>query len=266
MSTTTPLPSGKRLSRILVTNDDGVDAPGIEVAIEVANRLADEVWVVAPEHDQSGASRLISIHTPLRLYEYGERRYGVSGSPSDCAIMGLSKLLRDTPPDLVLSGVNAGANISRETGYSGTVGAALTAQMLGTPAIALSQAWYQRHDIPWETSRVWLPRAIEALLDAPGWPFPFVPNINVPAAAPDEIAGIDATRQGEGIALGIELEERVDRRETPYYWLGFTRTGVEAAEDSDVAAMRRKCLSVTPVGLSMTHIEGLDALKAVFAK
>ena len=253
-------PAAPRLRRILVTNDDGIDAAGLKVAEEVAAAFADEVWVVAPEHDCSGTSRQVSIHHPLRLFRHGERRFSVAGTPSDCAIMGLRHVLAGKPVDLVQAGVNAGANISRETGYSGTVGAALTALMLGVPAIALSQAWYKRHEIPWDTSRAWLPRAVGKVLALPSWPGPWIANINVPAAAADEITGIAATRQGEGIRLDIDVETRVDRRETNYYWIGFIRDGVEDAPESDVVALRRKQLSVTPVGMAMTHEAGFAAL------
>ncbi len=253
-------PDAKILNRILITNDDGVDAPGIEVAEAVAADLANEVWTVAPEHDQSGTSRQISIHNPLRLQQRGERRFAVTGSPADAAVMGLREVLKDAPPDLVLSGVNAGANVSLETGYSGTVGAALTARMVGVPAIALSQAWRTRQDIPWETSRIWLPKVIRALVSSPEWPTPWVPNINVPPFLPDEIAGVAATRQELGQSLDVALEERVDRREKPYWWLSFSRTWHTRDEGSDISVMREKMISVTPLNMSLTADEALDPL------
>ena len=129
---------GARLERILITNDDGIDAPGLEVLEAVARELADEVWVVAPDHDQSGISTAISIHHPLRVTPRGERRFSVSGTPADCVAMALQQLM-DQPPQLLLSGINKGANLGVETLFSGTVGAAMTGLLMGIPSIALSQ-------------------------------------------------------------------------------------------------------------------------------
>ncbi len=127
-----------RLDRILLTNDDGIDAPGLAVLEQVAAELAREVWIVAPAHDQSGTSHSISLHSPLRVARLGDRRFGVVGTPGDCAVLAARRLMRGSPPDLVLSGVSRGANLGVETVFSGTVGAAMTAMLLGLPAIAPS--------------------------------------------------------------------------------------------------------------------------------
>jgi 5'-nucleotidase len=127
------------LERILLTNDDGIDAPGLKVLEQIAGELAQEVWVVAPEHDQSGVSHAISLHHPIRVTERGARRYGTTGTPGDCAVMGVCHLMTGAPPQLLLSGVNRGANLGIETVFSGTVGGAMTGMMLGIPSIALSQ-------------------------------------------------------------------------------------------------------------------------------
>ena len=129
------------LDRVMLTNDDGIDAPGMQVMEEIAAQIAREVWVVAPEHDQSGQSHAISLHHALRISERGERRFGVTGTPGDCAAIGLCHIMKDAPPQLVLSGVNRGLNLGMETVFSGTVGGAMTAMMLGCPALALSQAF-----------------------------------------------------------------------------------------------------------------------------
>ena len=141
------------LDRVMLTNDDGIDAPGMEVLEEIAAQIAHEVWVVAPEHDQSGQSHAISLHHALRLTERGPRRFGVTGTPGDCAAMGLCHIMKDAPPQLVLSGVNRGLNLGIETVFSGTVGGAMTAMMLGVPALALSQAFTKRDAVPWDTAR-----------------------------------------------------------------------------------------------------------------
>ena len=145
------------IARVLLTNDDGIDAPGLAVLEEVAAAIAAEVWVVAPEHDQSGTSHSVSLHHPLRMRPRGPRRFAVGGTPGDCVAMGLRHLLRETPPELVLSGVNRGGNIGMETVFSGTVGAAMTAILLGVPAIALSQTFRDRDNVPWDTARALAP-------------------------------------------------------------------------------------------------------------
>ena len=127
----------------MLTNDDGIDAPGMQVMEEIAAQIAHEVWVIAPEHDQSGQSHAISLHHALRINGRGERRFGITGTPGDCAAMGLCHIMKDNPPQLVLSGVNRGLNLGMETVFSGTVGGAMTAMMLGCPALALSQAFSQ---------------------------------------------------------------------------------------------------------------------------
>ena len=145
--------SARVLDRILLTNDDGIDAPGLAILEAVAAELAHEVWVVAPEHDQSGVSHAISLHHALRVSRQGERRFGISGTPGDCAVMGICHLMTDGAPQLLLSGVNRGLNLGMETVFSGTVGGAMTGMMLGVPSIALSQAYKDRNNVLWDASR-----------------------------------------------------------------------------------------------------------------
>src|SRR3984893_11665184 len=167
-----PYPAAARnrimLDRILVTNDDGIDAPGLAVCEQIASELAREVWVVAPEHDQSGVSHAVSLHHPIRVSEFGLRRYGITGTPGDCAVMGVCHLMAGAPPQLLLSGVNRGANLGLETVFSGTVGGAMTGMLLGVPSIALSQAWTDRAHVRWETAAGLGPGVVRRLL-AIGW-------------------------------------------------------------------------------------------------
>ena len=153
--------SRPRLERVLLTNDDGIDAPGLAVLEAVAAELADEVWVVAPEHDQSGTSHSISLHSPIRISQHGERRFGVLGTPGDCVVMAVRHLMRDAAPTLVLSGINRGANLGVETMFSGTVGAAMTGLLLGLPSIALSQTFSDRDNVRWNTARELAPDVID---------------------------------------------------------------------------------------------------------
>lgn len=255
------------LARVLVTNDDGIDAPGLRIAEEVAATLAEEVWTVAPAGDYSGGSRQLNLHGALRLRRHGERRFALTGSPADCVFVGLGSILRDAPPDLVISGVNAGVNIGGDVGYSGTVGAALAARDLGAPAIALSQAWKgARDDIPWETSRRWLPRVVARLVEAGGWPWPFVPNVNVPAEPADAVAGVAATRQGKSARVVPTVERRVDLRDREYYWIYMRKENDDPDPEEDIAALRRGLVSVTPLGRDITDGRGVEALAAAFAR
>lgn len=159
---------GPAVSRVLITNDDGIDAPGLAVLEAVAETLAREVWVVAPEHDQSGVSHSISLHAPLRVRRRGDRRFSVTGTPADCVIVG-SRHVLPAPPDLVLSGINRGANLGVETVFSGTVGGAMAGLLLGLPSIALSQAFSDRDAVRWETARQLAPGVLRRLLKA-DWP------------------------------------------------------------------------------------------------
>jgi 5'-nucleotidase len=247
--------------RILLTNDDGARAPGLAVLERIAARLSDDVWVVAPETDQSGTSHSISLHHPLRVLPEGERRYTVRGTPSDCVLLAMGHLMADDPPDLILSGVNCGANISDSVAYSGTVGAAMTALLLEIPAIALSQAFFDRHRIPWETAETLAVPVIRSLLEA-GCPSDVCFNVNFPDRPVDEVAGLAFARPAKGSISGVVIEPRNDTREEPYYWLGFERSPerVQAA-DSDVEALRRGRIAVSPLRFERGIGEGWSTLE-----
>ncbi len=135
-------------ARILISNDDGIEAPGLKLLTKVARTLSRDVWVVAPEQEQSGASHSLTLYRPLRVRKLGPRRFAVDGTPTDCVLLAVNVLLRDKRPSLVLSGVNAGGNLGEDVTYSGTVAAAMEATLLGVPAIALSQHHDRRHADP----------------------------------------------------------------------------------------------------------------------
>ncbi len=249
------------LDRVMLTNDDGIDAPGMQVLEEIAAQIAHEVWVVAPEHDQSGQSHAISLHHALRISERGVRRFGVTGTPGDCAAMGLCHILKDTPPQLVLSGVNRGLNLGMETVFSGTVGGAMTAMMLGVPALALSQAFVRREAVPWDTARSLGAGVIERLL-AVGWGKSAVLNINFPPVPAAEAGPMTLARQGEGAVEGMHVDTRVDPRGMSYYWLNFRRGDIEQGPESDYRAMRAGKIVVTPLRYDRTDDEAYEGLAA----
>lgn len=247
------------LDRILLTNDDGIDAPGLAVLEQIAAELGREVWVAAPEHDQSGQSHAISLHHAVRISNQGERRFGVTGTPGDCAVIGLCHLMKDNPPDLVLSGVNRGLNLGMETVFSGTVGGAMTAMMLGVPAIALSQAFTDRNNVPWNTARTLGAGVIRKLL-AIGWGAQACLNVNFPPMPPDEAGPMILARQGEGMIAGMHVETRTDPRGLQYHWLNFRRGDRPQGPESDYSALRAGNVVVTPLRYDRTDDEAYAAL------
>src|SRR5438552_18954253 len=204
--------------RILISNDDGIDAPGIRILEQVARELSIDVWVVAPEMEQSGASHSLTTRRPLRLNEVGKQRYAVDGTPTDCVLLAVKRLLRDRPPDLVLSGINGGSNVGEDLTYSGTVAAAMEATLLGIPAIALSQDYREGEEVPWQTGEAYGPGVIRRLLHLP-WPEHTLFNINFRGVAAEEVGGYAVTKQGKR-ALADNLTEGTDPRGRPYCWIG----------------------------------------------
>src|SRR5499427_7931680 len=183
--------------RILITNDDGIHSEGLDICAEIGRALADDVWVIAPEFDQSGVSHSLSLNDPLRLREIAERRFAVKGTPTDCIIMGARHIMKDHPPDLVLSGVNRGRNAGEDVIYSGTVAGAVEGTILGIPSLALSQAYLSRSkETPhWDTAIRFAPDIIRRVL-AKGIPRDVLINVNFPNCAPADVKGIAVTVQG----------------------------------------------------------------------
>lgn len=251
--------------RILVTNDDGVHAEGLAVLERIARRLSGDVWVAAPEHEQSGASRSLTLSAPLRARRLNERRFAVLGTPTDCVMLAVEELLKDHPPDLVLSGVNRGHNVAEDVTVSGTVAGAIQGMALGIPAIALSQAmtyWEQGPKIHWETAETFAPGVVQRLLGV-GWPKGVIININFPNRPPQEVTEVEVTRQGLRDVHNLKVERRSDLAGRDYYWMGFAGRRPEAADGTDLAALLGGRISVTPLHIDLTHLPTAHALKAV---
>jgi len=239
--------------RILITNDDGIHAPGLAACEKIARELSDEVWIVAPESDQSGVSHSLSLNDPLRLREVGDKHFAVKGTPTDCVIMGARHIMKQMP-QLVLSGVNRGRNAAEDVTYSGTVAAAMEGTVLGIPSLALSQAYAPstKHMPHWETAIKFAPDLIRRILDA-GIPRDVLVNINFPDCVAGEVAGIAVATQGKRDQELLRIEARHDGRGNPYYWIAFGRGGIAgAAAGSDLAALNEKRISVTPLRLDLT--------------
>lgn len=251
--------------RILVTNDDGIHAQGLAVCEEIARALSDDVWVIAPEYDQSGVSHSLSLNDPLRLREIGARHFAVKGTPTDCVIMGARHVLPG-PPDLVLSGVNRGRNAAEDVLYSGTVAGAKEAAVLGIPAFALSQAHSaaNKHQPHWNTAKTHAPGIIARVLEA-GIPRDVLVNINFPDCPPDQVKGIHAASQGKRDQQLLHIEARHDGRGNPYYWIAYARgTRPTGRDGTDLYALADNRIAVTPLRLDLTDEPFLKTLFGLF--
>jgi len=249
-------------ARILVTNDDGIESPGIKLLEEMARALSSDVWIVAPEQEQSAASHSLTTRRPLRMAEVAPQRYAVDGTPTDCVMLAVKHLLRERRPELVLSGINGGGNVGEDLTYSGTVAAAMEATLLDIPAIALSQHFVDGEPICWETAARFAPGVIRRLTQLP-WPEHTLMNVNFPDEAPQAVRGIAVTSQGKR-AIADNLTERLDPRGRPYYWIGPVREDGIAEPGTDLAAINDKRVSVTPIYLNLTNVPVLASLKKVF--
>lgn len=250
-------------ARILVTNDDGINAPGLKLLAKIARNLCPDVWVVAPEQEQSGASHSLTLSRPLRLRKLAPRRFAVDGTPTDCVLLAINTILRERAPDLVLSGINAGANLGEDVTYSGTVAAAMEATLLEVPAIAFSQHYEDRRAIPWKTAEAHAAPIIRRLIASP-WPRNTLINVNFPAVAPGAVKGIAATRQGRR-KIGDGVVERADPRGRPYYWIGPLRDETPDIPGTDLHAVTHGKVSLSPIYLDLTNAPALSALAKVFS-
>jgi 5'-nucleotidase len=247
--------------RILVTNDDGIDAPGLHALRQIAAELSDDVWVVAPETNQSGTGHSLSLHEPLRMRQLDERAFAVRGTPTDCVIMAVRHVLKDERPALVLSGVNRGQNLAEDVTYSGTIAAAFEGTLVGIRSIALSQAFGPETRLAprWETALAHGPKIIAKLIEEP-WPEGVLMNVNFPDRGPDDVAGTLVTTQGRRDQDLLSIDERHDTWGTAYYWLAFQRRRQTPKEGTDLWAVYNGNISVTPLHIDLTHRESLARL------
>jgi 5'-nucleotidase len=251
--------------RILVTNDDGIHSPGLDACEKIARELSDDIWVVAPETDQSGVSHSLSLNDPLRLREVSERHFAVKGTPTDCVIMGARHIMKEKA-DLVLSGVNRGRNCAEDVTYSGTVAGAMKGAVLGIPSFALSQAYVfsTKRNPHWDTAITHAPDVINRVLKT-GMPRDVLVNINFPDCPPEEVAGVAVAVQGKRDQELLRIDARHDGRGNPYYWIAFGRGGIaNAAQGSDLAALNDKRIAVTPLRLDMTDEPFMTKLAELF--
>ena len=248
--------------RILLTNDDGIHAEGLAALERIAARLSDDIWICAPEYEQSGAGRALTLADPIRVRRLDARRFSTTGTPTDCVLMGLNTLVEGKRPDLVLSGVNRGANLAEDVTMSGTVAGAIEAMALGVPGIALSQMGAYEPDASYAPAEAFAPGIIRTLVDA-GWADDVVMNINFPGGEVASITEVEVTRQGFRDAHIRHAEKRTDLRGRDYYWMGFRQERSKPADGTDLRALYEGRISVTPLHIDLTHMPSVHALKAV---
>ncbi len=237
----------------LISNDDGIDAKGIQVLSRRMDAIG-AVTIVAPDQNRSGASNSLTLDSPIRIREISDRTYRVTGTPSDCVHIALTGLL-DKDPDIVISGINAGANLGDDVIYSGTVAAAMEGRFLGLPAIAVSLVFTERPE-HYSTAAEAVALMVERLQKDP-LPADTILNINVPDLPWREIRGFEVTRLGHR-HRAEPVVKMVDPRGRPMYWIGPAGPGQDAGQGTDFDAIRRSYISVTPIHVDLTRYQALD--------
>ena len=241
------------MARILVTNDDGYFAEGIAALTQALEKIG-EVIVVAPASEQSATSHSLTLTRPLRIRQLGERRYNVDGTPTDCVVLALMTILKEQRPDIVVSGINHGANLGDDVTYSGTVAGALEGSIFGLPAIAVSMTHRDERDF---THAANFAAQLTQRVLTEGVPTGTVLNVNVP---PGELRGVRWTQQGMKGAQ-TRIVEGIDPRGKNYYWIGAQIYSTEVDPLSDYAAVKEGLVSITPLRSELTDYRALETLR-----
>ena len=258
--------------RILLTNDDGINAPGLEILSGIAADLAGpkgEVWTVAPAFEQSGVAHCISYTHPMMFSQLGPRRYAAEGSPADCVLVGLHEVLKDTPPDLILSGVNRGNNSAENALYSGTLGAAMEAALQGVPAMALSQYFgpaNYKSDAPFDTATRHAPALVRKILAATPTEqadYRLFYNINFPPVLPDDVKGTRVVTQGFRRGSNFSVEPHFSPSGKRFVWIKGGNQQIMTEPGTDAAVNLDGYISVTPMRADLTAHDTLEALKGI---
>ena len=249
--------------RILLTNDDGINAPGLAVLEAIARQLSDDVWVCAPTEENSGAGHSLTLHLPVRLREHGSKRFSVTGTPTDAVNLALRKLFADRMPDLIISGINNGENLADDITYSGTISAAMEGALAGIPAVAMSQA-IRDGGHGFAAAQFWAANVLAPLLDLQMAKRTVV-NINFPALAAAEVRGIRVVRQGFHDYARGSLIEGTDPRGRAYYWFGLDDIEHTLDHGTDLEAVNDGFIAVTPLQLDLTHHASIGTLAEQYA-
>ena len=252
--------------RILLTNDDGVNAPGLKILEKIARQFSDDIWIVAPAEENSGAGHSLTLTRPVRIRQHGDKHYSVAGTPTDSVMMALGVIMKDTRPDLVLSGVNRGANLGDDITYSGTVSAAMEGALAGVRSIAMSQVYGKEgmgDAVPFSAAEAWGAKVLEPLLKMDFTPRTLI-NVNFPALAPDAVKGIQVARQGFHDYSRGSIVKGTDPRGYDYYWFGLHGVEHTSGHDTDLEVVDDGYISVTPLHLDLTHHAALGSLATAF--
>ena len=252
--------------RILLTNDDGVAAPGLKVLETLARKFSDDVWIVAPADENSGAGHSLTLSKPVRVRQHGPKHYSVAGTPTDSVMMAVGVVMQDHKPDLILSGINRGANLGDDVTYSGTVSAAMEGTLAGIKSIALSQVYSKEgmgDTVPFAAAEIWGERVMAPLLAMDFAPRTLM-NINFPALEPDAVKGIRSVRQGFHDYGRGSIVKGTDPRGYDYYWFGLHGIEHTPGHDTDLEAIDAGFISVTPLQLDLTHHQSLAQLQNVY--
>ncbi len=261
--------------RILITNDDGINAPGLVTLANIAQEIAGEqgeVWTIAPANEQSGVGHCISYIRPMMLHKLGDHTYSIDGFPADCVLAGLHHVMVKNPPDLILSGVNRGNNAAENTLYSGTIGAAIEGALQGVTSIALSQylglgTAYLKD--PFEAAHRFGAQAVRAILsahtDAPDADYPLFYNVNFPPVGADKVKGIKATPQGrrKGVVFGVEPQKSPSGRK--YLWISGGPQTKKSGDGTDAAENLNGFVTITPMRADLTDHTALTAITDALA-
>ena len=253
--------------RILLTNDDGVRARGLKLLETVARRLSDDVWIVAPADEQSGAGHSLTLTRPVRLRMHDDRRFSVTGTPTDAVMLALAHIMKDHRPDIILSGINRGANLAEDVTYSGTVSAAMEGALAGVRSIALSQAYSREgmgDTVPFAAAEAWAERVLAPLVVQQCDPSILL-NVNFPALKPEEVKGIRVCRQGLRDYGRLRIIQRKDPRGYDYYWFGLGPAVHTPGHSTDLEAIADGYVTVTPLHMDLTHDSSIPDLRQCFA-
>ncbi len=260
------IPKDLSNARILVTNDDGVSAAGIGILTAVAKSFSKDVWVVAPEVEQSGAGHSLTLHQPLRVRKLGPKRFAVSGTPTDCVLLATMEIIpKRKPATLILSGINRGLNVAEDVTYSGTIAAAMEGALLDYPCIAFSQQQHEEEPMLWDTGEIFARKVIEALQGF-SMPQANLISVNIPHRAEGKVKGIALAHQGRRI-IGEKLDGRLDPKGRPYYWIGGPKfEDLEDAPGTDHAFIKEGYVTVTPLMLDLTNREIMEKMRQHMGK
>ncbi|GAB4393416.1 MAG: 5'/3'-nucleotidase SurE [Kiloniellaceae bacterium] len=255
-------PLNLKKARVLVTNDDGIHAPGLKILEKLAKTFSDDVWVVAPETEQSATSHSLTLRRPLRERRLGPKRFSVDGTPTDCVLIAKHQIMADAQPDLVLSGINDGGNLGEDVTYSGTVAATMEAALLGIRAIAFSQQRQPDGSVRWKVAEQFLPDIVRRLAKME-WHNDLLVNVNFPVVAPEEVDGIHICRQGRR-DQGTSVTEGEDPSGRRFVWIGGYQADESEEEDTDLAVTARGGISITPLHLDLTHRGTMKKMQGIF--